>query len=153
MRRNAPLLSAGSLLVNRRRGWEGAARRPACPVRVWRARPRGAPWAWHAETAAAAPHRPPCWLPLPAGARVWLRHRSSSQAPEAEEGIRPLGFSLCGTPPLLAQREAEVLLEPGRNLGVGDESSWMAAGRAQEILQASLPDAFSRLCSGLASKH
>lgn len=56
-RRNAWLPSAGSILVNRRRVEGGAARRPAGPARARRARPRGAPWARHAATAAIASHR------------------------------------------------------------------------------------------------
>lgn len=56
-RRNASLRSAGSVLVNRRRVGGGTAWRLACPSRVQRAHPRGAPSARLAATAATAPHR------------------------------------------------------------------------------------------------
>lgn len=60
------------------------------------------------------------------------------QAPEAEGGIRRLGFCQCGAPPFLAPREGEASLEAGRNPGVGGESSLVTPGRSREIAQARL---------------
>lgn len=53
------------------------------------------------------------------------------QAPEAQGGICRLGFSQCGAPPFLAPREASASHEAGQNLGVGSESSLMAAPRRE----------------------
>lgn len=97
----------------------GAAWRPACPARAWRARPRRVPRAWHAATAATAPHHPQCSLPLPPGAPVWLRHHSSCRPLRLLEGICCLGFAC--TEPRLSWHSAQTVAshELGQNVVVG----------------------------------
>lgn len=85
--------SSSSLLINRRRGggiivWHLAYPARAC---AGRANPRGASSsARYAATAATSPHRSLAtrsWLPLPAGAPGWLRHRSSYKPPRPQLGF------------------------------------------------------------------
>nr|XP_036854888.1 uncharacterized protein LOC118968486 isoform X1 [Manis javanica] len=121
-------------------GQGGTSPRPACPARARRARPRGAPSAWHAATAATAPRRTPSPLPASASGRGPGVVATSQllQAPEAPGGILRLDFCPCGASPFLAPREAEALHAPRQNPGVGGESSLMAPRRTKEIQQGRL---------------
>ena len=87
-RRNASLLSPGSLLVNRRRIGEVPPRGQPAPHARGAHAPAGRPWPdtpRPPRLRLTAPP-PPSWLPLPAGAPVRSRQRSSSGPPRPLEG-------------------------------------------------------------------